>query len=871
MQFFLFLVKFLAATLLSEIFSPKIKAARNAVGGLKDLSFPTVDPTRPHQWLIGKRLIDNANIFGTFDYQGVERSRRERTGFISHTDIPLPPHYYVSAGMILCGGTGARLREVWVGDRLAWTGNAASGTSVPINISWAEDGREDYERGIRGILDFHSGSTTPNSYLVSKRGAGNVPTWRHLTYAVLRGAGESTVSIPGLGFTLYTSRNGAWIGTSKVVEHLKFVVERVPTAASTGIGAPTDGGSYWTADGEANPAYAAVEIMTSLQYGAGIDPLTLDAAAVHAAAKALTAEGHGTAQLWDNQRVSGDVVLELCRQAALILQPDPLTGLHKLRALRDTDTPVLVLDDDNIKRIDSFTRSAMDEAPNTLSLEYTSRTEKWLPRPVEVQDLAAIEVAGQVITGTASYAGITNAALAGVLAMRDLRAISAPLAIARLTAIVPKRQKFLPGDAVVLSSSKHGVTSLQMRITSARYSRPGEALCELEMIEDVFRSGEAVYSVPAPVLPSTSTNAPAVVGSGAGGAGSMAIICAPFALTQDEADHGLFFAFAPDAATTGYDLAWYAGDAAQAGYDPRRNIGFAAKGTLVGTVPDIAAVGSITVAVTAANAATLARYGSQSLYFYIDYEMMQANSVSLNAAGTQATLSGITRGIWDTVPYAHAMNPTFPTQAADVVMLCDYVIDQARLQTIAYAEAGKVVFSVDGQVELNAVSFGRNYRGTAGPSSAASFGQDWGASSSPPGYVRAPLPYSPGAVMLAGVYGSSTQAGAPGVAATSGTLKATWNPRSKAGGGLSPWDTATAPAVDPALSTSVMLQTFNGSYWTTVASYGLAAGTNQVQLPAPAGTKPLAIRCTVYAYKPVSGSVNGLMGKPQTWYWTLTA
>jgi hypothetical protein len=65
-------------------------------------------------------------------------------------------------------------------------------------------------------------------------------------------------------------------------------------------------------------------------------------------------------------------------------------------------------------------------------------------------------------------------------------------------------------------------------------------------------------------------------------------------------------------------------------------------------------------------------------------------------------------------------------------MLCDYVIDQARLQTIAYAEAGKVVFSVDGQIELNAVAFGRNYRGTAGVSAVATFEQDWGASSSPP-------------------------------------------------------------------------------------------------------------------------------------------
>lgn len=879
MEFLFLLGKFLFFTILGELIRPKRPESRNAAGGLKDLSFPTVDPTRPHQWLIGKRMIDNANLFATFDFLGVERSKKVRTGIISSERVPLPPVYYISAAMVLCAGSGARLREVWVGDRLAWSGNIGTGQQAPINIEWTEDGQEETPRGVKGVIEFYSGHSTPSPYIESKRGAGNVPSWKHMTYAVLRGP-DGGVSIPPtplagmLGVTTKVA-NGAWIGTSKQVEHLKFVVERMPTAESTGLGAPADAGDYWTLGDDANPAYAAAEILTNRQFGAGIDPGLLDVDSFHAAAKVLKEESHGTSQLWDNQRVSGDVVLELMRQTGMLLQPDPVTGQHKLRLLRETEEAVINLDDSNIKRIHSYSRAAMDEATNALALEYTAATEKWEPRPVEVQDLAAIEVAGQVITGTASYAGITNSNLAQVLALRDLRALSAPLATVRLDAIVGKRQRFIPGDPVNLTATDLGIVSLRMRVTSARYAKPGESVCELELVEDVFKSGIALYTTPSGIgmtPPGTvgATDNPSTVDAGYYSAG---LIHAPYALTQDDADHAMHVAFAPNTRTQGYDLGWYESDPATAEYHDRSDIGFSALGSLQSNLAAITAPASITVAVDSANAATLARFTGRNVLFYIGdnfgsgqtLEMLQASSVSVNEAGTVATLTGVTRGLWDSVPLFHAAG-------SRVVILCDYVIDPRRVETVVYGGPGQVAAAYAGQTSVSAVAVGRTGGRSASNGSPATLGgmfDDFRATSSPPGYVRAALPYPPGDVRLEGTYGDSRGDGTPpSVRAVSDRLRLTFKPRNRKAGGLSAWSSGDVVGEDGVLTSVQLAQQHPTTLaWTVLSSAGLSAGVTQHDFIAPtSGAR--RIRVSLYSYKPVSGTSAGIVSKSQDWYFT---
>lgn len=678
MEFLLYLGKFLLLTVLSEYLRPKVQRDKPAAAGLKDLNFPTADQTRAHQWLIGRRLIDNGNLFATFDFETKERTKRIRTGLIRRETVVVGHDYYVGFAMVLCGGTGAKLRRIYAGDRLIYEGEATTGTTVPINIEWIEEGQTDLPRGFKGFLEFRSGpgpdgTTARSRYLQDKRGVDDLPTWKHLTYVVLRGWRDSdnTAGWPAsLKAALTTGgiKRGMWIGTSTRVEHLKFEVERMPSAASTSIGSPTDGGNYWTVGTDANPAYAIAEVMTDTQFCAGIAPEELDTASFHRAAKVLKDENHGTSQLWDSQRSSGEVALELCRQVGGVIQPDPLTGLHTMRLLRASDEPVLTLNDDNIKVLAQFAQNSMDEATNSLALTYADSAEKFKQKPVEVLDDAAIEVAGRVIPGTASYAGITNASLANIIATRDLRSLSAPLATARLTAIVPKRQRFLPGDVVLLSSVKNGVTSLRMRVTSARYSKPGEALCELELIEDVFRSGEAVFSPPVPV-PGTSTVAPSIAGW------SNYTRLAPYPLTSaPEEPRMLFLAGAPvgnPERATGYRLGYFDDETVRNTSTvawSESTYQFAAKGALTAAL-GLTQTGQVTMTVTSSDAYTIGRNAAVETVAFCGTELLR---VSATASGTTATVTIIERGVYGTMPSARAAG-------AELVLMYGYAIDSAPL------------------------------------------------------------------------------------------------------------------------------------------------------------------------------------------------
>lgn len=844
--------------MLGELLRPSVKRSGPAAGGLKDLSFPTSDPNRAHQWLIGRRIIDNANLFATWDFKAVPRSKRVRTGLIKRETFPLPPVYYVSFGMVLCGGSGARLKRLYLGDRLAWEGDIGSGETVDINLTWNEEGQDEYPRGMRATVEFYSGATMPSPYVEAKQGVGTVPAWSHLTYIVVRGQAGS-------------SQPGAYIGTNKQVEHLRPEIERMPSAATTGLGEHPDGGSYWVVDGDANPAYACAEIMVEPDFGAGLPTDTLDAAAFHAAAKKLYDEGHGTSQQWDSQRPSGEVVIELCRQTGAILQPDATTGLQQMRLMRGEDAPLLTLNDDNIERLQSFSRSAMSEATNALTLTYIAKNEKFEPRPVEVQDLAAVEAAGQVITGQTSYAGIMNSDIALKVGVRDLRALSAPLASARVSAIVPKRARLLPGDPVLFASPLNGIEQLRMRVVSSRYSKPGTALCEIELLEDVFFSGAAIYSVPAPATGGTgsSTTSMPVAPS------DLLVFNLPAGLAGTSANIAAVAARRPDDATTNTWTVAYGLTADSVEYNQRSDVLFSARGLLASTLPSISAAGSITISLSARDYAALQAAGAGTY----DVLVAPGNGVSPSSAlgewmratctpvgGNSAVLTAVKRGLYDTVP---------ASQAAGAVcwILIDYVTNPAPMRTTITTAMGATFAVIDGvasQLDTTAYErvypFGKNVRGVAGP----------GAGQMQAVTNRASRLASLGKVGLRTTsgepqLGASTPADAPMVTLGSGTIYATWGYRSNSTSDTQPWAEAAA-AADPGVRVQVRLERYLAEYdeWQQVGSgwYTATEGATSVAITSTSNGK---LRLTAQPFTPVGSDGDYLAGASQTWYFNKTA
>lgn len=670
-----YLLKFLIATLLSELFRPKPKIDRPAAAGLKDIGLPTADETRPLPWLIGRARQDGPNLTGTFDFKTVARSKKVRSGLISSTTVPMGYDYYVGSSMTLCAGAGVRLREIWAGSGdnavRIWTGDVVSGGTVTLNYSKSEKGAEDNPQGFKGVLEFYSGATTPSPYLVAKVGAGNVPSWPHATYIVLRG---STVAAGGM-----------WVGTTGQVLPLSFVIERAPSEASVGLGPIPADIIKSDANGDANAALAIAELLTNRIFWAGEHPDFINATSFWNAARACASEDQYLGTLVDQQRTTADVVFEFCRQIGAVLQPEPATGNHTLKLLRAGDTPVLTLDDSNIESLASFSRTSQDDATNAVTVSYLDRIVN-KARPFSVQDLAAIQAAGVVISSTSQYSALTSALRASIIATRDLRALSSPLASARLTAIVPKSQRLLPGDLVVFSSAKNGVLSLRMRVTSARFSKPGTGTCELELIEDVFSGGMAVYGAPrASSMPGT-LGAPGVIGSKLFSFPSG--IIAPRALSGAASDsyHMLFFAGADSAnVAAGYRVGYFDNNPLAVNrtedtaiWNERGTIGFAAKGVLAADFGTPTVGTSVIVNVSAADAVTITRNGSASVLILHDWHPASVDSRAFHR-GTATMTSATTAQIVLSEVKAYGDSPVGLRGGDDLWLLYDFAIDPRPL------------------------------------------------------------------------------------------------------------------------------------------------------------------------------------------------
>lgn len=670
-----YLIQFVISTVLAELFRPKPKVSKPAAAGLKDLGLPTVDETRPLPWLIGRAKIDAPNLIATYDFKATPRSKKQRSGF-SSTTIPLGYSYEVGAVMMLCGGSGVRLREIWAGSGddavRIWSGTVSNGGTVTLDYSKTTPGQEDYPSGFKGVVEFFSGRTTPSSYVTLKAGSGNAPAWPHATYVVLRGA---------------TQADGMWVGTTGQVMPLSFVCERIHSDASVGLGAIPGDITKNNASGDSNPALAVAELLTDPIYWAGEHPDFINASTFWDAARVLPGEGQFVGALVDQQRTAADVAFEICRQIGAVLQPDPTTGNHCLKLLRATDSVVLTLTDSNIVSLDSFARSALDEATTEVTVNYMDRAAKWKQRPMTVKDRGAARATKTRNAGTQQYACINDATLAQVIAMRDLRTLSAPLATARLTAIVPKRQRLIPGDLVSFSSARNGINNLRMRVTTARFSQPGQGTCELELLEDVFSSGMAVYAQPLAATPPGSLSAPGPIGS--------RVFRWPYGFVAPRGLSGattgnyhlVYFAGADSAnAAQGYRLGFtdtgFTSNPDDAAWHTKDTIGFAAKGIVASDLLSPAIGNIITVAVSAADAETIRRNGSVEVLVFHDngdntqvrnWHKGKATMVTTTAA--QIQLTGIK-------VYGNAPNSIYASD--HIWLLYDFAVDPNPLTVTLY-------------------------------------------------------------------------------------------------------------------------------------------------------------------------------------------
>jgi len=828
-------LNFAISTLLSELLRPKAHFDRPKPAGLDEITYPTASEDRAMPVAWGTVKQEGLNLLWHGDLKTVEKVKRVRTGLFTKEDMHEGYHYYIGMQMGLCVDGVDELREVWAGEAKIYTGTAPANSIVTVSGSWKE-GEQD--SGMEGQIAFHSGDTVPDPYMATQVSVN--PSFKHMTYCTFLGPSSTG------------GWNNGYVGLNPNLRPLKFVIRRLPKVVRYGVSQADYSAYAAVGTYDANPAFCMLEAACNSDWGGGVPPEMVDIETIVECAQKLHLEGNGLSLLWDSPRPVWDIIAEMLKQVNGVMYTDLTTGLLTMKLLRAENGIVFEFNEDNVTRLENFTRASADEATNAVRLPFKDILAGFIERAAVSHDLGGIEAAGQIIPATVQYPGVSSLELAVKLVVRDLRMAAATLAKVSVSAVLPVGVYLHPGDLVTLTWGPLSLQNLGMRVLQVRYADSGRGGVTLDLVQDIFLPGVSIYSGSVPAL-NASTGARARPGY----INMLGGVLAPYGLTKSEANRALVWAFAPDANTTSYDLAYYndSDNPNLLEWDQRSGVGFAALGSLLTTVPQAPTVANITLSVNSTNAAVLKRYGSQPVLFSIDNEMFQAGAIVLNAAGTQVTLSSITRALWDTVPATHSA-----AQYNPVVLWCDYVIDPSPLKTIVQTQNGTTIAAHDGQRNVHFKARGRNSNGMGPLGASGDVGTNF--SQDGLGTLRAALPYPPGNVKLAGAIGTGTKETGTAIAGTSALL--TWTPRSRMNGGLSPWSTGDQ-AAEVGVTHESRVDAYVNNSWVNVATGLHGAGVNSLSVNLANTPKGAPLRASIFAVK------SGVYSNPQNWFFTLMA
>lgn len=377
--------------------------------------------------------------------------------------------YYLGMHLAICHGPVDAVTEIQVGERQAWSGNLAA--SGRINLAAPElFGGEKREGGVSGAVDvtFGEATQTANDYLQAKVGTPQ-PAYRGILGLILR--------------QVYIAANNPYI-KPWAVRVKRCFRDWYPTKAEI--------------NGAANPAHILYECLTNAAWGMGYPSASIDDASFRAAADTLAAEGFGLNLIWLQQSKIEQFVREVLDHIGGVLTTSPSTGRFVLKLVR-ADYAVAnlpVLDPTNVIELESFQRAAWGETTNELVLVCT-KPDTFKDTSITVQDLANIQAQGAVVSQTRRYPGITSDSLAARVALRDLAAVSTPLAKVRLK-VNRKAWNLYPADVFKLVWPPLGIEGLVMRIAAIDGGTLTQGAISIDAVEDVFGLPAASYTAPQP-------------------------------------------------------------------------------------------------------------------------------------------------------------------------------------------------------------------------------------------------------------------------------------------------------------------------------------------------------------------------------------
>lgn len=246
-----------------------------------------------------------------------------------------------------------------------------------------------------------------------------------------------------------------------------------------------------------NVIHAVRECLTDPDWGMGYLESDLDDASFRAAALKLRSERLGVCMLWDRQKPIEDMVNEFLKHANAALFVDRKTGLFRIKLIRDDYTvgSLLHLDETHIQKIDNFKRPTFGELTTSVTVNYWNVT-TGSNSSVTADDIALAAMQGAPVKTTLQFVGLPDAAMAGRVAMLNLKVLSGQYATCDVYADRTAADLVI-GDCFRCTWPEYGFDQTVMRVTNIAYGDGKSNRVKITCIEDAF----ALPTV-SPVVPS---------------------------------------------------------------------------------------------------------------------------------------------------------------------------------------------------------------------------------------------------------------------------------------------------------------------------------------------------------------------------------
>jgi len=235
-----------------------------------------------------------------------------------------------------------------------------------------------------------------------------------------------------------------------------------------------------------NPAHIIRECLTDPDWGMGYSDTDVDDQSFMKAADTLYAERMGISVLWDRQKSIEDFISDIVRHIDAALYVDRKTGLFTLKLIRgDYNKPDLIhLNEDNIDRVENFSRPAFGELVNAVTVNYWN-VNTGRDASVTAQDIALQQMQGVTIGTTMQYPGFVDPSIASRVAQRDLNSLSTQRATCTIYADRTAKDLTV-GSVFRWSWADYNINDVVMRVTGIAYGDGKTNRIRLTCTEDVF-------------------------------------------------------------------------------------------------------------------------------------------------------------------------------------------------------------------------------------------------------------------------------------------------------------------------------------------------------------------------------------------------